>query len=411
MMKTIQQLFLFMLVAAGLTACSTDSDTSEKMPNYVALDAAGATRMTEDDSNGLDINVLLAYGVDHDITINLKLEGDDKEAVKLSTTQVTFKAKEKKATVKLLSNQANVLVAQEVVYVKVASASEENVKPLTAEGLAFTVKPNAQVPELTAEQQKLIAGYKANLGIDLTKVLGMVSVKTIITFGNTDKDPENGGKDNRTFEGNTIITLSEQATAEKPVLKMLSNPLGMESFMYEKLLRCTTEEPDGNFVGDPINAALLAIVDYDKNKETFGAVLDGITLNQDGTLNFTAAIKDEYDADITIVPFSYTYSVWERLTEMGKAGKTAKVNEGENTVEYPVQELIDTYKPFFPSKYLGNSDIATDAYDNTPSNYIAPAAKYDFNKGTMTFDFAWDYGAGGVLTDYVRVNVTYTMHK
>ncbi len=29
----------------------------------------------------------------------------------------------------------------------------------------------------------------------------------------------------------------------------------------------------------------------------------------------------------------------------------------------------------------------------------------------MTFDFAWDYGAGSVLTDYVRVNVTYTMHK
>ena len=389
-----------MLVATGLTACSTDSDTSEKMPNYVALDAAGATRMTEDDSNGLDINVLLAYGVDHDITVNLKLEGDDKEAVKLSATQVTFKAKEKKATVKLLSNQANVLVAQEVVYVKVASSSEKNVKPLTAEGLAFTVKPNAQVPELTAEQQKLIAGYKANLGIDLTKVLGMVSVKTIITFGNTDKDPENGGKDNRTFEGNTIITLSEQATAEKPVLKMLSNPLGMESFMYEKLLRCTTEEPDGNFVGDPIKAALLALVDY-----------GGIAVRRGGTLHFSAAIKDEYDADITIVPFSYTYSVWERLTEMGKAGKTAKVNEGENTVEYPVQELIDTYKPFFASKDLGNSDIATDAYDNTPSNYIAPAAKYDSNKGTMTFDFPWDYGAGGVLTDYVRVNVTYTMPK
>src|SRR3712207_2025295 len=126
-MKTIKQLFILVLVITGLTACSTKSDVPEQMTNYVTLAATGETTMTDDNADGLEITVSLAYSLDHDAIVNLGLDGDDKGAVKLNTTQVSFKAGEKKATVKLLSNQSNLLVTQEVVYVKVTSASETNI--------------------------------------------------------------------------------------------------------------------------------------------------------------------------------------------------------------------------------------------------------------------------------------------
>lgn len=402
---------MLLLAIIGLASCSSNSDNSEQMTNYVTLAVNGGSEMTEDYTKGIDITLTLAYSLDKDATVNLTLSGDDKGAVKLSQNQVTFPAGQKTATVKVLSNNLNVLGAQEVVYIKIASCSENNMHPISNEGAAITVKPNAAVPELTAEQLKLIEGYKTNLGIDLTKVLGMVDVKTTITYGNDDKGAENNGNDTRTIDGQSIITLSENATSEKPVLKMVTNPMGMESFMYEKLLRCTTEDPDGYFSADPISAALTNIVSYNKSTETFTSSLDNITLNNDGTLNFTKATSNEDGSTITKVPFSYNYSVWTRLNEMAKAGKTVNISEGKNTVEYSIQDLINQYNTFNPSYYLGNSDISKDAYGAKLSNFTTPSAKYDFNKGTMSFNFSWDYGSGMILNDYIKINVNYTMHK
>lgn len=272
--------------------------------------------------------------------------------------------------------------------------------------MVLTIKPNAAVPELTAEQLALIKGYKDNLGIDLTKVLGIVDVTTTVTYGNDDKDAENNGNDTRVFNGKSVITLSDKATTDKPVLKMISNPMGMESYMYDRLLRCTTEEPDGYFDADPINTALLSVVNYNKSTESFSAVLDNITLNTDGTLNFTAVEDDK-----TIVPFEYNYSVWTRINEMANAGNTVNVNEGSTYVEYSIKDLLEQYSTFCPAKYLGNTDITIDAYGATPSNFVLPSAKYDFNNNTMNFEFAWDYGSGSYLNDYVRIKANYTMHK
>lgn len=96
---------------------------------------------------------------------------------------------------------------------------------------------------------------------------------------------------------------------------------------------------------------------------------------------------------------------------MAKAGKTVNISEGKNTVEYSIQDLINQYNTFNPSYYLGNSDVSKDAYGAKLSNFTTPSAKYDFNKGTMSFNFSWDYGSGMILNDYIKINVNYTMHK
>lgn len=405
-MKFCKTLLALAIAVVSLASCSESADSNEQMTNYVTLSVEGESAMTEDNTEGLVVNVSMAYTLDHDASVQLSLTGDEKEAVKLSSNKVTIPAGKKTASVKVLSNNANVLSIQEVVNVVVSSCSDANMKPMDTKGIALTIKPNAMVPELTAEQLALIKGYKDNLGIDLTKVLGIVDVTTTVTYGNDDKDAENNGNDTRVFNGKSVITLSDKATADKPVLKMISNPMGMESYMYDRLLRCTTEEPDGYFDADPINTALLSVVNYNKSTESFSAVLDNITLNTDGTLNFTAVEDDK-----TIVPFEYNYSVWTRINEMANAGNTVNVNEGSTYVEYSIKDLLEQYSTFCPAKYLGNTDITIDAYGATPSNFVLPSAKYDFNNNTMSFDFAWDYGSGSYLNDYVRIKANYTMHK
>lgn len=405
-MKLCKTLLALAIAVVSLASCSESADSNEQMTNYVTLSVEGESAMTEDNEDGLVVNVSMAYCLDHDVSVQLALTGDEKGAVKLDKNTVTLPAGKKTASVKVVSNRANVLLTQEVVNVVVASCPDANMKALDAKGVVLTIKPNAMVPELTAEQLALIKGYKDNLGIDLTKVLGIVDVTTTVTYGNDDKDAENNGNDTRVFNGKSVITLSDKATTDKPVLKMISNPMGMESYMYDRLLRCTTEEPDGYFDADPINTALLSVVNYNKSTESFSAVLDNITLNTDGTLNFTAVEDDK-----TIVPFEYNYSVWTRINEMANAGNTVNINEGSTYVEYSIKDLLEQYSTFCPAKYLGNTDISIDAYGATPSNFVLPSAKYDFNNNTMNFEFAWDYGSGSYLNDYVRIKANYTMHK
>ena len=405
-MKLCKILLALAIAVVSLASCSESADSNEQMTNYVTLSVEGESAMTEDNEDGLVVNVSMAYSLDHDVSVQLALTGDEKGAVKLDKNTVTLPAGKKTASVKVVSNKANVLLTQEVVNVVVTSCSDANMKALDAKGVVLTIKPNAMVPELTAEQLALIKGYKDNLGIDLTKVLGIVDVTTTVTYGNDDKDAENNGNDTRVFNGKSVITLSDKATTDKPVLKMISNPMGMESYMYDRLLRCTTEEPDGYFDADPINTALLSVVNYNKSTESFSAVLDNITLNTDGTLNFTAVEDDK-----TIVPFEYNYSVWTRINEMANAGNTVNVNEGSTYVEYSIKDLLEQYSTFCPAKYLGNTDISIDAYGATPSNFVLPSAKYDFNNNTINFEFAWDYGNGSYLNDYVRIKANYTMHK
>lgn len=405
-MKFCKTLLALTIALVSMASCSESADSNEQMTNYVTLSVEGESAMTEDNTEGLVVNVSMAYSLDHDVSVQLALTGDEKGAVKLDKNTVILPAGKKTASVKVVSNKANVLLTQEVVNVVVSSCSDANMKPMDTKGIALTIKPNAMVPELTAEQLALIKGYKDNLGIDLTKVLGIVDVTTTVTYGNDDKDAENNGNDTRVFNGKSVITLSDKATTDKPVLKMISNPMGMESYMYDRLLRCTTEEPDGYFDADPINTALLSVVNYNKSTESFSAVLDNITLNTDGTLNFTAVEDDK-----TIVPFEYNYSVWTRINEMANAGNTVNVNEGSTYVEYSIKDLLEQYSTFCPAKYLGNTDITIDAYGATPSNFVLPSAKYDFNNNTMNFEFAWDYGNGSYLNDYVRIKANYTMHK
>lgn len=404
-MKKFKFILMCMLaMLTGFSACSSSDDNDGKqMTNYVSISAAGNNIINEDDDEEVKFNILIGNTLTADATINLSLEGNDDNVATLTPSTIALKAGAKTASFTVKSNKKSLLKSDRVLTVK-ATFSDANMKT-DGKAVTLTIKPDSDIPVLTAEQQKLIEGYKQNLNIDLTKILGKVKVETKVTFNDDDKIDINDNKDTRSFSGVTIITLSEKATADKPVLKMVSNAMGMAAFNYEMLRKRTVEDAE-NWTQTPYGKAVMENINYDNKKETFTMTLDGIEVNADMSLKFTGSKVTVYDEEITTVPFDYTFSAWDRLKAMADAKESFVVDEGETKTEVPVQDIIDGGGSLNPYSFFDNTDVVADGKETEYKTiYVAPTGKIDFTSGKMTFAFPWylenTYGCQ-------RVEATYT---
>ena len=238
-MKLKKLLFLLaFLPVVALTSCSDDD--GDKMTNYVQLSVNGSTSgvssIAEDATEPVVVNVLLSYFVEETTTINFELKGNDGDILRIKNNVVEIPANSKTAQVKVFSNNKNSLTTEQSVTLTIASSSNDKI--VLSNPWTIKVQPVVSEVELTEEQKALIAGYKENLGIDLNRIIGKVACSVKVSFpyvDGDDKDYFNEGDESRTFTAETVITLSENATAETPVLKMISNPMGLNDFMYEMM--------------------------------------------------------------------------------------------------------------------------------------------------------------------------------
>ena len=396
-------LMCMLAMLTGFSACSSDNDGDKPMTNYVSISAEGNNIINEDDDEEVKFNILIGNTLTADATINLSLEGNDDNVATLTSSTIALKAGAKTASFTVKSNKKSLLKSDRVLTIK-ATFSDANMKT-DGKAATLTIKPDSDIPVLTAEQQKLIEGYKQNLNIDLTKILGKVKVDTKVTFNDDDKIDINDNKDTRSFSGVTIITLSEKATADKPVLKMVSNAMGMAAFNYEILRKRTVEDTE-IWTQMPYSKAVMDNINYDYNKETFTMTLDGIEVNPDMSLKFTGSKVTVYDEEITTVPFDYTFSAWDRLKAKADANESFIVDDGETKTEVPVQEIIDGGGSLNPYTFFDNTDVIADGEETEYKTiYVAPTGKIDFTSGKMTFAFPWylenTYGCQ-------RVEATYT---
>lgn len=390
----------------GFSSCSSsdDNDGNKPMTNYVAISADGNNIINEDDDEEVKFNILIGNTLTADATISLSLEGNDDNVATLKPSTIALKAGAKTASFTVKSNKKSLLKSDRVLTVK-ATFSDANMKT-DGKAATLTIKPDSDIPVLTAEQQKLIEGYKQNLNIDLTKILGKVKVDTKVTFNDDDKIDINDNKDTRSISGVTIITLSEKATADKPVLKMVSNAMGMAAFNYEMLRKRTVEDTEF-WTQMPNGKAVMDNINYDYNKETFTMTLDGIEVNPaDMSLKFTGSKVTMYEEKITTVPFDYTFSAWDRLKAKADANESFVVDEGETKTEVSVQDIIDGGGSLNPYSFFDNTDVVADGEETDYTTiYVAPTGKIDFTSGKMTFAFPWylenTYGCQ-------RVEATYT---
>ncbi len=274
--------------------------------------------------------------------------------------------------------------------------------PLT--NLDSVVVRTLDAPQLTEVQQQLIKGYKDNLGVDLTKVLGVKKLHARLYFPGYENMQPFAQPFERDLEDYTIITLSEQSTPEKPVLKMTYNPLGLTNYQRDLLYMLTVGNDEfwyGEYAGDNYKK-VMEILHW--SKESFGefdVTLDGLTFEniksgESASINFIADTKDVYGDPTRRIPFQYYFSTWDKAQQIVK----------EQTLERwaELAEITNTKQDGTPDPllYLNMYSAEKDDLDE-PKNFVSPKASVDFKTGKLHFEFS--FGAGSM--PYTRCYVDY----
>ena len=386
----MKKILFFSCIAAALLSFVGCEETGNDYDgtNYIYLSAKdGKTTLFEADSAPLTVEVMLTKALEEDLALTFALQGTE-GVVELAGNPVTIKAGEKTASLDIVSLNENILEAAANYTLSLDASTVLPEGVALKDAFTFVVTPVA-VEALTDAQKAIIEAYKTATGIDLSKYLGVVNVSTVIT--GTDPDTYEP-LDPQTVTGKTIITLSESATDEMPALKMITNPMGIQDYMY-RILRSVTVE-DSEYWCDaesyPDNANLMKTIGWNaESAEVFSMYLDNIRCNADNSLTFVGVVLDQYEEEITIVPFDYSFTAYERE-------KVAIADGSFTKDEYSYDA---TANPYY---HLNNSDISEDGYEY--GNWVEASAEISNESLVFTFCTYACYLDG----DYTRVVATYT---
>ena len=385
-----------------LAGCEQTGKDGYEGTNYIYLSSeADKTTIMESDTTPLAIEVMLSTSLASDLTLTFAVNGPT-GVVELQNNPVTIKAGEKVASFQIVSLNAGKLTeaANFTLMLDAATVLPESVALKST--FAFVVTPAPAEGELTAEQLAIIAAYKEATGIDLAKYLGVVNVSARLT-GMTVHTEDQFDKP---IQGQTIIELSEESTAEVPVLKMTSNAMGIEDHMH-KLLKALTVETEEwlseSEDADPCYALLMNEIQWNSNSnEIFQLSLDGIKLNAD-RVEFVAEVEDSYGDLIQLVPFGYKFSAYERELKV--------IDQLMERVDYWSATATSN-----PAMYLNRTGITEEdaiynygEYDEDGNEYYAGEtwveATASISNEQLVFTFCT---ASDLDVDYTRVVATYT---
>lgn len=389
---------LLLTAAVAMTSCNEKKETGYSGTNKIYLTAENNNAViTESVTTPLEVEVTLTSTVETATTLTFRLENDAQELLRLEGNPVTIAAGEKSATLQVVSNAKNLLVESTYITLGIDAAQVPAGMEL-AEALRIRVNPNPAVPELTEEQKTLLAGYQEKYGVDLTAFLGVMQCQTTLNIPGDGSTNDFSTPETRTITGQTVITLSEESTAEMPVLKMTDNPMGLTEYLYW-VFRQNTIDDDEYWTQQGEESANQRLMDRIKwtasSEETFNVALDGIkcqNISATGAdLDILGEVEDSYGDPMTVVPFSFSFTAWDRQKELLDAG------------DAEMQEIYDQGGIANPAYYLFSYSVDEDGYEN--GNWLESEGHIDFEKGEMTFQFVMDHYYAG---DYTIVYVTYT---
>ena len=388
-------------IAAALLSfagCEEAGKDGYEGTNYIYLSSeADKTTIMESDTTPLAIEVMLSTSLSSDLTLTFAVNGPE-GVVELQNNPVTIKAGEKVGSFAIVSlNAGTTIKAGEKVgsfaIVSTVALDPSTVLPESValkSTFAFVVTPAPAEGELTAEQLAIIAAYKEATGIDLAKYLGEVNVTVEYTgFDNDNEVP----LDPETFSSKSVIALSDEATAELPVLKMVTNPMGIQDKMYDALRSVTVDCADWyDAESYPVQVALMEKINWNsESSEVFTMSLDGIRLNSDKTVEFLGVDTDQYGDEIVIVPFEYEFSAYDR--ELGITDE--EIGRDEYTMDATAR----------PSHHLNNTTLEEDDCGyGEEGNWVEAEASISAEALTFTFCV---YMCGND-NDYTKIVATYT---
>ena len=390
-------------IAAALLSfagCEEAGKDGYEGTNYIYLSSeADKTTIMESDTTPLAIEVMLSTSLSSDLTLTFAVNGPT-GVVELQNNPVTIKAGEKVASFQVVSLNAGKLTeaANFTLMLDAATVLPESVA--LKNPFIFVVNPAPAESDLTAEQLAIIAAYKEATGIDLAKYIGVVNVSAEITGLEFDSEEEFS----KTVSGKTVITLSETSTAEAPVLKMISNPMGVQDHMYALLRKMSVENYTYWFPEDfvpeegvenpfAMYETLCNTISWNaESDEVFSMSLDNITFNADKEIEFVHEYYHPYYEDnVFVVPFAYEFTAYDR--------EKAAIENG--TLEDNSFYLC-TANPEF---YFNYTDILEDGWEGEYGIYVEPKAEIT-EDGKLVFTFCFDYS--DYAYDYTRVVATYT---
>lgn len=390
-LKVIAAALVAGTMALGAASCGEKPDYTYKGSNKVYLSVNGLSELVAKDGEEMKVDMMLTTALSEDLTltfgfINDKVDGT--AVVEFEGNPVTIPAGETKASILVKPNNPDSVIEDQLV--KVTLKNSSNVKVTLAVDIEFVLKPEKKPEPLTDKQKALIAGYLEK-GLDLMHWIGRVPFE--VELQRTAIEGTWGmflESDDLKFSGTTIITLSDKATADKPVLEMTSNAMGLRAYLYKILRELTVLDTDF-WTQSPSPQTVMDAIDLSAtSKESFELSLDNIALNEDKTIDFVSEVED----DLYIVDFSYSYSAWDRLQKAMEesAMLTQAVEQGGS---------LD------PAYYLNLSTIEEDDWGG--DNWFQYTSSYDSETGVMSFAFPMDYASPA--EDYMKIKVTYSSAK
>lgn len=400
-MKTISKLkslLLLLVLAVGVFSCSDSEDTDYTGINSIYIRTSEDPVIIASDTTALKATLTLTRAYDQPVSLEMVVKSQAKGVEELVTIRpmvVTIPAGLRNVDFEVVSNQKDIREAAQI-EISVKEPLPQNDMQVK-ETLRVNVKPYLSAEDLTEEQQALLEGYK-NKGLDLTKWIGVIPVKVTVDVPPTDYWASLVGGMNKTYEGKSVITLSEYATMDQPVLKMTENPMGLMEFLYD-ILRKETVDNDEYWYGEYASEyyqIMMDLIGLSKTSvEKFAVTLDSIRVNMpqngESMVEFLGTVMNSYEEPLTVVPFVYSYSAWERLKDKLEAGDEKAL------------ECVEYGATVNPLNYLINSSIDTDVWEDS-SRWMEPTGVLKGNKLTFQFNFDHASAAG-----YTKITVEYIL--
>ncbi|MDL2319750.1 DUF4929 domain-containing protein [Alistipes sp. OttesenSCG-928-B03] len=387
---------LLAIISVGLTSCYGDSDNSFRGANRVMLWSRSSAELEAKEGETLHVEMLLAKTLQEDLTLTFGFDGGEiagVPVVEYDGNPVTIKAGEKTASITIRPVNADEVAQTTQVRLTLVDVAGGEVS-LWGD-FVFMLNPRSKFAGLTPEQEALVDGYAAR-GLDIRHWIGEVPVSVKV------ERPGDGGYEPfldpsvSQFTGTTVITLSENATAQTPVLKMTHNAMGLRGYLYD-MFRAMTVLNSEYWLESPSPQVVMGLTGLSATSvETFELALDNIVVNDDGTLDFVTegVINDQWDSEVTVVDFTYIYSAWERMKQMMEDGNAE------------LQEAYEQGGSIDPVEFFNRSSIDEDEWGG--DYWIAPSSSYNTLTGEMRFVFPMDWEACG---DYMRITVNFGSAK
>lgn len=386
---------LLILVVFLLASCSKeDNDLKGYVgENKIVLLANTTNYMQDNSTDELLVNVYLVNSVTETVTLDFALDNNivDQQALTiLEQSTITFKPGEKKGQLKIKSKSRGLLDKEHTININLVKNS--SALPLE-KAFVISLLPIRRAEALTDHQIELLDGYKRR-GLDLYLLMGDIPVVANVKFpGGGNLETMFYAKD-IVLNGYTSITLSDLSTADRPILRMVSNPMGIESYLYE-LFRSETVDDKDFWTQTPSVQQIMELINLSPtSKETFEVELDEIAIDlKTRKITYLSTLKDIINDEYTAVPFTYKYTAWDRLKKL---------------IDEQSPLAVENYEmggSVYPGHYINNGDITTDGFTKDGMGYWRePTAILSDN--TLKFQFTISHTNAD---DYVLFNIEYKL--